>query len=56
VPPAAIAATLQEKARAAGADMIVAGAHGHTWLREVLLGSVTRDLLAHLQLPVMMAH
>lgn len=56
VPADAVAAALQEKARAAGADLLVAGAHGHTWLREVLLGSVTRDLLAHLALPVMMSH
>jgi nucleotide-binding universal stress UspA family protein len=56
VPGTAIGAALQEKARAAGADMLVAGAHGHTWLREVLLGSVTRELLAHMQLPVMMSH
>lgn len=56
VPLDAIADTLQEKACAAGADMMVAGAHGHTWLREVLLGSVTRDLLSHLMLPVMMSH
>ncbi len=53
---AEVADTLQEKARAAGADMIVAGAHGHTWLSEVLLGSVTRDLLSRLQLPVMMSN
>ncbi|HEX3855585.1 MAG TPA: universal stress protein [Polyangiaceae bacterium] len=56
VPAAAVAGMLQEKARAAGADLLVAGAHGHTWLREVLLGSVTRDLLANLALPIMMSH
>jgi nucleotide-binding universal stress UspA family protein len=56
VAPEAIAAALQEKALAAGADMLVAGAHGHTWLHEVLLGSVTRDLLAQVQLPLMMSH
>jgi nucleotide-binding universal stress UspA family protein len=56
VPDDAIAAALQEKASAAGADLLVAGAHGHTWLREVLLGSVTRDLLSELRLPLMMSH
>jgi len=56
VPSEAIAAALQEKACAVGADLLVAGAHGHTWLREVLLGSVTRDLLEGLVLPVMMSH
>lgn len=56
VPAEAVAAALQEKASAAGADLLVAGAHGHTWLREVLLGSVTRDLLADVKLPLMMSH
>ncbi len=56
VPAEAVAAALQEKACAVGADMLIAGAHGHTWLREILLGSVTRDLLSQLELPVMMSH
>ena len=56
VPPVAIADTLQEAALTAGADTIVAGAHGHTWLREVLLGTVTRDLLSKLRLPAMFSH
>lgn len=56
VPPAEIADTLQQQARIAGADLLVAGAHGHLWLRDMLLGSVTRDLLAHLRLPVMMSN
>jgi nucleotide-binding universal stress UspA family protein len=56
VPPAEIADTLQQRARAEGADLLVAGAHGHMWLRDVLLGSVTRDLLSRLRLPVMMSH
>lgn len=55
-PSAGIADELQAKARALGADLIVAGAYGHTWLREVLLGSVTRDLLARMRLPVMMSY
>lgn len=56
VPPAEIADTLQQRARAEGADLIVAGAHGHMWLRDILLGSVTRDLLARSRLPIMMAN
>jgi nucleotide-binding universal stress UspA family protein len=56
VPSAEIADTLQQRARALGADLLVAGAHGQMWLRDVLLGSVTRDLLARLRLPVMMSH
>lgn len=56
VPAASVADRLQDQALAVGADLLVAGAHGHTWLREVLLGSVTRDLLSRLRLPLMMSH
>ena len=56
VPTAQIAAVIQHEALAAGADMLVAGAHGHVWLREVVLGSVTRDLLSRLELPVLMSN
>jgi nucleotide-binding universal stress UspA family protein len=56
VAPAEIADRLQQQARIAGADLLVAGAHGHVWLRDMLLGSVTRDLLARLRLPVMMSN
>lgn len=52
----AIADTVQKKARALGADLIVAGAYGHPRLWEKILGGVTRDLLAHMTLPVLMSH
>jgi nucleotide-binding universal stress UspA family protein len=39
-----------------GADLIVTGAYGHTRLREVLLGGVTRHVLAHMTAPVLMSH
>jgi len=55
VPGAAIADTLQTKAHALGADLIVAGAYGHARIREKLLGGVTRTLLEHMQLPLMMS-
>lgn len=38
--------TLQDIARENGADLIVAGAFGHSRLREWIFGGVTRDLLA----------
>ena len=38
------------------ADMMVAGAYGHSRLREFLFGGATRDLLANGQFPVLMAH
>lgn len=56
VPAAEIGLALQEGARNAGADVMVAGAHGHTWLREVLLGSVTRDVLSQQRVALMMSH
>ena len=39
-----------------GADMIVAGAYHHSQLREALLGGVSRDLLDHMTVPVLMSH
>jgi nucleotide-binding universal stress UspA family protein len=39
-----------------GADMLVAGAYHHSQLRETLLGGVSRDLLDHMTVPVLMSH
>ncbi len=38
-----------------GADMLVAGAYGHSRLREVVLGGVTRSLLSYCSVPVLMS-
>ncbi|MGY8961598.1 MAG: universal stress protein [Alphaproteobacteria bacterium] len=38
------------------ADLIVMGAYGHSRLREVILGGMTRDLLTHMTIPVFMSH
>ncbi len=56
VPMGSIADTIREKARALGADLIVAGAFGHPQLWEKLLGGVTRDLLARMDVPILMSH
>lgn len=45
-----------ERARAFGADLIVAGAYGHTRMREYVLGGTTVHLLRNAQVPVLMAH
>lgn len=37
-------------------DMLVMGAYGHSRFREILLGGVTRKLLASMSLPVLFAH
>lgn len=38
------------------AGLIVAGAYGHNRIREMLLGSVTRDLLHESRIPLLLAH
>ena len=53
--PGSIAETLTDHARSARADLIVAGAYGHTRLRDLILGGVTRDLLRQTELPLLLA-
>lgn len=38
------------------ADLIVMGAYGHSRVRELMLGGVTRTLLASMTVPVLMSH
>ncbi|HWD60557.1 MAG TPA: universal stress protein [Stellaceae bacterium] len=47
---------LLSRAADLGADMIVAGAYHHSQLREALIGGVSRDLLRHMTVPVLMSH
>jgi len=49
---AALCAIAQES----GADLIVAGAFGHSRFQEWVLGGTTRYLLSHSTLPVLLAH
>ena len=44
------------RAQDLGADMLVMGAYAHSVLREMLLGGVTRHVLAHAELPVLMRY
>jgi nucleotide-binding universal stress UspA family protein len=39
-----------------GADLIVAGAYGHSRLREYVLGGVTQHLMAHSRIPTLFSH
>ncbi|UKJ76479.1 universal stress protein [Azospirillum brasilense] len=39
-----------------GADFIVMGAYGHSWVREVILGGMTQEILSTMTVPVLMAH
>jgi len=50
------AGALRSNAAASGADLLVMGCHGHSRLRELLLGGVTHAMMAHLHLPVLMSH
>jgi len=38
------------------ADLLVVGGYGHSPVRELVLGGVTRELLRHMTLPVLMSH
>lgn len=39
-----------------GADLIVAGAYGHSRVRELVLGGATRQLLKYMTVPVFLSH
>jgi nucleotide-binding universal stress UspA family protein len=47
---------LLSRAAEIGADLLVMGAYGHSRLREYTLGGVTRHILKHMTLPVLMSH
>ncbi len=51
-----VAETLMLEANASGADLLVMGAYTHSRLRELILGGVTRDILANLDMAVLMMH
>lgn len=47
---------LLAQATSLGADLLVMGAYAHSPLREALFGGVTRYVLAHADIPVLMRH
>lgn len=47
---------LLNQAADTGADLLVIGAYGHSRMREIILGGVTRTLLRHMTIPVLMSH
>jgi nucleotide-binding universal stress UspA family protein len=51
-----VADVLLSRAADLGADLIIAGGYHHSQLREALLGGVSRDLLDHMTVPVLMSH
>jgi nucleotide-binding universal stress UspA family protein len=53
---AAITDLILAEAKSAGADLIVMGGYGHSRLRELMLGGVTRHMIERMTLPVLLAH
>ncbi|CUH49105.1 universal stress protein [Ruegeria atlantica] len=51
-----VAHCIQERAREAGADLIVMGAYGHSHLRESVFGGTTQAMLEQTSLPVLFGH
>ncbi|WP_026595483.1 universal stress protein [Methyloferula stellata] len=49
-------AALLEKAKMLGADLLIKGGYTQSRLRELIFGSVTSEILAEADLPVLMAH
>jgi nucleotide-binding universal stress UspA family protein len=47
---------LLEAAERAGCDLLVMGGYGHSRIRELLLGGVTRFVISHATVPVLLAH
>jgi nucleotide-binding universal stress UspA family protein len=47
---------LLSRASDLGADLIVAGAYHHSRFREAMLGGVSKELLDHMTVPVLMSH
>jgi nucleotide-binding universal stress UspA family protein len=52
----AVSDVLLSRAADLGADLIVAGVYHHSQLREALIGGVSRELLQHMTVPVLMSH
>ena len=51
-----VGGTILARLSDSGADLLVMGAYGHSRLRELVLGGVTRHILAHMTVPVLMSH
>lgn len=54
--PGSLGEGLLDEAGKAGANLLVMGAYGHSRLREMVLGGVTRSILADADMPVFLMH
>ena len=55
-PPSAVGAKLLEDIQLENADLLVMGAYTHSRMRQLILGGVTRYVLEHSPVPVLMSH
>lgn len=53
---AGVSRTIIDEAARWGADLLIAGAYGHSRLREFVFGGVTRDLTNDTPIPLIMSH
>ncbi|WP_454917758.1 universal stress protein [Xanthobacter sediminis] len=51
-----ISAAILNEVSDQGADLVVMGGYGHSRLKELVLGGVTREILSSMTVPVLMAH
>lgn len=51
-----VGTVLLDEQEACGAGLLVMGGYGHSRLRELVLGGATRQVLAHMRRPVLLAH
>jgi len=51
-----VANAIQRHSGRVGADLVVLGLYGHSRMREMLLGGVSRDMLDALHLPLLVSH
>ncbi len=51
-----IASAILNEVSDQGADLLVMGGYGHSRLKEMVLGGVTREILSSMTVPVLMAH
>ena len=55
-PEGSAGAALLTKTKEVGADLLVMGGYGHSRLRELIFGGVTRHVLHHYDMPVLITH
>jgi nucleotide-binding universal stress UspA family protein len=51
-----VANRILERSHRTYRDLIVMGIYGHLRLREFVLGGVSRDILQHASVPILIAH